>query len=226
MDSGPPFAADDARLGLLYRLPLTGSERDILVIALDAETAAVIGRAQAGLELHRVAPGEPAPAKAFDVVVLPGSLTAAAGEAGPPPTRPPATLLAEAFAAVRPGGVVVGHLDHLSALRTLGRLLRERGLVRRWMAHRGVISGRGCRQSLLRCGFVEPECFYVEPRIGSPLALVPIHRQAARLHFLRAVRRTRREYHPAGYALRLAMAAMGLGGLLQPHLFFWARRPC
>ena len=77
-----------------------------------------------------------------------------------------------------------------------------------------------------RLGFAGSECFYVEPRIAAPMTAVPVHPLAARNHFLRAIRRTRDQYSLPGYFLRMALARMRLGGALQPHLFFWAQRPC
>jgi hypothetical protein len=39
-----------------------------------------------------------------------------------------------------------------------------------------------------------------------------------------AIRRTHVHYTSPGYATCLMLASLGLGGLLQPHVFFWAKK--
>jgi hypothetical protein len=66
----------------------------------------------------------------------------------------------------------------------------------------------------------------VRPNIAAPMGLIPADRVAARAEFLRSVRAMRGHYSVFGYAPRLLLAWLGLGGLQQGQLFFWARRPC
>ena len=227
MDSRPPFATGAERLRLLYKLPLTGQESRILVIGSAADADAVFDRGTQRAEIEVVAPATPMASSAFDVVALPGALTCYGVDDGL--RRPPVAphhLLRLAYAALRPGGTVIGHLDHLQSLHGLKHVLQGRLGIASSLGGWRIGSGAGCRSALFRSGFVGAECFYVEPRIAAPMAVVPVHPLAARSHFLRAIRRTRAQYSAAGYVLRLALAGVRLGGALQPHLFFWARRPC
>lgn len=227
MDLRPPFATGAERLRLLYRLPLTGRESRILVIGTATEAASAFDPGTRSAVIEVVVPGEPVRSSAFDVVALPGAL--AAGNADPLPRLAPVAperLLALAYSALRPGGIVIGHLDHLLSVHGLRGVLRGRVGLGPWLRGWPIITGPRCQDALVKSGFEAPECFYVEPQIAAPMAIVPVHPVAARSHFLRAIRRTRGQYSPPGYALRLALAGVRLGGALQPHLFFWARRPC
>ena len=120
MDSRPPFATGAERLRLLYKLPLTGQESRILVIGSAADADAVFDRGTQRAEIEVVAPAAPMASSAFDVVALPGALTCYGVDDGL--RRPPVAphhLLRLAYAALRPGGTVIGHLDHLQSLHGL-----------------------------------------------------------------------------------------------------------
>lgn len=227
MDTRPPYARGEARLRLLYRLPLSGREETILAIGGIDQARAALDRDALRASIDVVGADAPAASSRYDAVVLPGSLTGA-GEGGPPGRRSigPAALLGRAHTALRPGGIVVGHLDHLASAHGVRQVLQGQISPGAWLRCRAVASGAQCHRALVDAGFDEPECFYVEPRIESPMVLVPVHALAARSHFLRAIRRTRGQYSTPGFLLRMALARIRLGGILQPHLFFWARRPC
>ena len=199
----------------------------ILVIGSRAEADAAFDPSLPRTMFEVVAPGAQIPAMKFDAVALPGSLMCADDAGGlDGPSASPEQVLRLAHSALRPGGVVVGHIDHLLSAHGLRNTLQGRVGLGSWLRYRGLISGRRCRQTLLRSGFAVPECFYVEPQIEAPMAVVPVHPLAAKSHFLRSIRRTRGQYSMTGFALRMALAGARLGGILQPDLFFWAQRPC
>lgn len=215
MDADFPYAEDIARLRLLYRLQATTG--DLLVI----------GAAQMASELARDWPGRCRLAGSwrsvgvsegpFDVVALPG--WAAGG------VRDAATgdELRRVHDLLRPGGWVIGHADQACTLR---RMLAGRGW---WAALRPETFVRrppGCIAALQSAGFAAPEVWYVRPNIAAPMGLIPTEPTAARAEFLRSVRATRGHYSLPGYVPRLLLAWLGLGGLQQGQLFFWARRPC
>lgn len=138
----------------------------------------------------------------------------------------PRALLNHAWDSLRPGGLVVGHLEQMKSVHGLRDLLMQPSTWHTAMQRWPVASAPRCLHALKRAGFDEVECYFVEPRISAPTVLVPSRAAAARWHFVRAVRRNRALYGLPGYAARLALAGFGLGGLLQPHLFFTARKPC
>lgn len=229
MDSRPPFATGGERLRLLYRLPLTGRESRILVMGSQAEADAVFDRDSQHTTIDAIQPDARTALSDYDVVALPGSLLRIDSDSGcivhglP---GPPEHLLRLAYSALRPGGTVVGHLDHLLSAHGLGQALRGCIGIGSWIRCRPLISGPKCLETLMRLGFEGSECFYVEPQIAAPMTAVPVHPLAARSHFIRAIRRTRDQYSLPGFVLRMALARVRLGGALQPHLFFWAQRPC
>ena len=63
-------------------------------------------------------------------------------------------------------------------------------------------SARRCVNSVRTVGFDDVECYYVEPNIGDPMALVSSDVHAASAHFVRTVRRNRPLYSPVGYLVR------------------------
>lgn len=221
-DTLPPYAGGAARLGLIYRLALEGHERHLLVVSSRDAAAKAIGAAHPGACVELIAPGAQAPRAAYDAVLLPG--LAPGREAGARCT------IAQQLRAARewlvPGGVLAGDAAHLRSLRGVAAAIRDGAGPAHWLRAAACASPSACRRSLERCGFTDVECFYVEPDIGSPLVLVPDHRAAARRHFVRAVRRTRGQYRWPGYLARLWLAWAGLGGQMQPCVFFCARRPC
>lgn len=145
---------------------------------------------------------------------------------GTVPGEPVALLMRRAHEALRSGGVLVGHMDHVLSLPTVRTVLRGQVSWRASRAWKASWSGAGCLRALHAAGFDEAECFFIEPRISAPTALVPLAASPARAHFVSAVRRTHAHYTQIGYFMRLLLASAGLGGWLQPHLFFWARRRC
>lgn len=215
VDADFPYAEDIARLRLLYRLQVTSG--DLLVI----------GAAQMASELARDWPGRcrlagssrsvGAQEGAFDVVALPGWLVGS--------TREPATRdeLKRVHGLLRPGGWVIGHIEQACTLR---RLLGGRGWWAALRPERAVGHPAGCAAALADAGFEAPAVWYVRPNIAAPMGLIPADRVAARAEFLRSVRAMRGHYSVFGYAPRLLLAWLGLGGLQQGQLFFWARRPC
>lgn len=200
---------------------MTGLERQVLVLGSQALAAAVAGDI-GGAEALTVRPaGASLPSATYDAVLLP-SFSSTHGEKTAAPQAFPQSLHA-AFRALVPGGMLVGHIEHGAALRSIARLGILAGSHRR---SRLPWTGAGCQRALQNAGFVDAHCFFVEPSIDSPMALIPVQPFIARAHFLRAIHRTRDRYSLPGYLLRLALAQVRLGGMLQPHLFFWASRPC
>lgn len=222
MEDRLPFASGEARLQLLYELPLTGDEHRVLVIGPGSGVpVALLSERQHRLSTLRCLPSEgdaPMPGE-FDAVLVPGSLFDhhdASADA----------LLTQALRALTPGGVVVGHCDNLLSVRALGAACRSGALFSNLRNRRRAGSPARLERTLRTLGFVDAECFHVEPHIGSPMALIPSEPRASQSHFVRTVRRNRPLYGRLGFSLRIALARAGLGGILQPHLFFWARKPC
>ncbi len=222
MEDRLPFASGEARLRLLYELPLTGHERQVLVIGAEPSVPIALSAEQqhrlSTIEFMPPAGGAPT-ANEFDAVLVPGTLFQHPDESA-------AALLARALQALAPGGVVVGHCDNLLSVRALGSACRSRTLLSNSQNRQQAGSAERLAQTLQSLGFVDAECFHVEPHIASPMALIPAEPHASRNHFVRTVLRNRPLYGSLGFALRLALARAGLGGILQPHLFFWARKPC
>lgn len=222
MDDRLPFASGEARLRLLYELPLTGHERRVLVIGPNSGVPiALSAEQQHRLSTLQCLPlaGDAPTSGEFDAVLVPGSLFDhhdASADA----------LLTKALRALTPGGVVVGHCDNLLSVRALGAACRSGALFSNLRNRQQAGSPARLDRTLRTLGFVDTECFHVEPHIGSPMALIPAEPRASQSHFVRTVQRNRPLYGRLGYALRLALARAGLGGMLQPHLFFWARKPC
>lgn len=221
MEDRLPFATGEARLQLLYELPLTGDERRVLVIGTGSGVStALSAERQARLSTLRMSPADDAPAAGeFDAVLMPGSLF-------DNPEDSAEALLGRTLRALVPGGVVVGHCTNLLSVRALFSACRSGALFSTLRERRQAGDPARLERTLQSLGFVGAECFHVEPHIGSPMALIPAEPHASRSHFVRTVRRNRPLYGRLGYALRLALAQAGLGGMLQPHLFFWARKPC
>jgi hypothetical protein len=227
MDVEYPYADGLSRQQLLYRLPSAPQPRRLLLVS-DAADSDLIGcswrasvtvlpSSELGAALTH---GE----ARFEAVAMPWVLGSKTVSGGRHPDS--SLLLRSAHRLLVPGGVVVGHLENI---RTLRRLASVRGLgqVIGAAAHRGAISSAsGCIDALGRAGFIAPECYYVQPGIESPMGLIPCEPTPARAHFLRSIRSAQGNYSRPAYAGRLLVAFLGLGGMLQPELFFWARKPC
>ena len=227
MDTSPPYATGTQRLRLLYRFAMAGDEARVLVMGSKVDAGMIFDLHRRGLGVEVLQPGQSGDAIGFDLVALPGCLTGSlAGDHRSAAALLPDALLRRAYEALRPGGVVVGHLDHLLSLHALRRTLKGELPWTTWSRCHQVTSGPRCLRSLDRAGFVGRECFYVEPQLFAAKALVPMDAAASRGHFVRTIRRTRGQYSNGGFWLRMTLAGMHLGRWLQPHLFFWARRPC
>lgn len=223
MDVQYPYAEGLSRRQLLYRLPGAPAPRRLLVVHSGTGEGALIGGGW-GAPVTVVAASELQALAAqgdvrFDAVALPAVLSA--GQ-----LQPGAVVLTLAHGLLVPGGVVIGHLEHGCALRRWASLAGLRAVAGALLGTQGLGSPGQCQGALQRAGFSDPTCFFVQPHIGDPMGLIPSDTVAARAHFLRSVRSSRHLYGRLGYALRLVLAAAGLGGTLQPELFFWARRPC
>lgn len=231
MDVQYPYADGLSRLQLLYRLPTPPAPRRLLVVCAD-DDGALIGGGWGRGAVTVVALGAlesvlAQGAQRFDAVALPAvlgrRLALAAVDGSGANNRKVLGLARELLV---PGGVVVGHMDHLCALRHLLRWSGLRGLIGTIVRPQGIGFASQCLSRLRQAGLAEAECFYVQPSIDAPMGLIPSQGAASRAHFLRAIRSTQGRCGRAGYALRLSLAHAGLGGMLQPQLFFWARRPC
>ncbi|HMO46585.1 MAG TPA: hypothetical protein PKB14_11215 [Rubrivivax sp.] len=217
-DDRLPLARGADRLRLLYTLPLRREPSTTLLVGSAGDAACRELRSgwpgtvavSESWQLMRAATALGRPR--YDAVLLPGVL----GVAG---HAPAGQVSIAALALLRPGGTVVGHMPHLMSVHGL-----RRGRV--WRPGSDWATPGRVARSLLCAGFIDAECFLIEPHAASPMALVPSARKAAGRHFVLAVRRTRNQHGRLGYGLRLLAARCGLGGLLQPDLFFWAHAPC
>jgi hypothetical protein len=217
MDVQYPYAEGPARRQLMYRLPLPAGPQSLLLVegpgapsGLHEGWSGAVQRVDGESWLAASSTAQ----TAFDVVALPGAWDLGAGVAAP-------DLLKRANAALAPGGVVVGHADHLLALR---RLATPAGWWQAWRSP--VASVRACRRVLQAAGFKQVSCFHVQPSLDDPMGLIPDDRAASRAQFLRAVRAEQGHFSAPAYAARVLLAQLGLGGLQQLQLFFWARKPC
>lgn len=224
MDVAFPYADGLSRRQVLYRLPAVPEPRRLLLVSSDTGSG-LIGAswggpvtvlAPSGLDAGFLQEGA-----RFDAVALPWltGLRRSPGSHGP-------HMLQLAHSVLMPGGVVVGHLHNAHTLR---QLTTARGLseVLATLVHRRSMgSAAGCHAELLHAGYAKPECWYVQPSIDSPMGLIPTDPAAARAHFLRSIRSEQGHYSPLAYVARLLVAALGLGGMQQHELFFWATKPC
>ncbi len=222
MDVEYPYAEDSSRRQLLYRLPTAPSPRRLLVVGEDADLVGPGWGGPVGTAMPReLAAAQAGAAAVVDAVALPGVL-GLSGEPGPRAAQ----VLDGAWRRLVPGGVVVGHVEHRLTLR---RLTSAAGLaaMARSIGGAGMLgSAKDCAAALRRAGFEDPECYYVVPNLDHPMGLIPCHPAAARAHFLRATRASQGHFNPVAYGARLLLARLGLGGMQQAQIFFWARKPC
>jgi hypothetical protein len=216
---GLPFAKSEDRVKLMYRLPMTGAEKTILTILPigDQSTSALHSHLpETRLDLQETM----LTAALFDVVMLPATLTRSSA------SMSARQIAKAAFARLNPGGLLIGHLDHVVAPKHLARCWAQGVTMQQVRAWRGFETASRCKTSLSDVGFVSTELYYVEPDMEDPMALVSSMPAAARTHFSRTIRRGQPLYTTVGYWGRTVLTNAGLAGLLQTHLFFWARKPC
>ena len=221
MDVQYPYAEGAARQRLLYRLPPAPAPRRLILAFVDRDDKSIAADWDgpvSAIDSTKLIGFAKRHEGQFDAVALPRVLGA--------PVAGTRNLLAAACQLLSPRGVVVGHVDHLFALR---RLLSVSGAAR-WLRSASGGAGIGtvarCLDDLRRSGFEKAECYYVHPHIESPMSLIPGHQGTPRRQMIRAIRTAPNLYGRASYTLRLAAASVGLGSLQQPHLFFWASKPC
>lgn len=227
MDVEYPYAEGLARRQLLYRLPSAPSPRRLLLVS-DIADSALIGGGWGGpvtvvgsQQLHSaVQQGE----GCFDAVALP-QLAGSGREWRQSPTGAE-QLLVLAHRLLVPAGVVVGHVENMFTLRRLASVRGIVGFGGDWIRPGSIGSATRCRKVLQRAGFTDTECYYVQPSIESPMGLIPCEPKPARAHFLRAIRSARGHYSRPAYAMRVLVAWLGLGGMQQSALFFWATKAC
>lgn len=221
MDVAYPYAGDDDRRALLYRLPSIAPTRRLLVVGGDSGDWARHWGGPVTLTapalLGAVAVQQ---AGAFDAVAFPGTLTS------PPDGTDATTLLRDARGALAPGGLVIGHVRHALALRPLATAAGRRALWRTLSDPRHPGTPRRCLQMLVHAGYVDLSCYFVQPDLSAPMGLVPWQGPAARAHFIRAVWSAQGHHGRAAFAARWLLAVAGLAGLQQQDLFYWARTPC
>lgn len=218
-----PFALGEDRLRTLYLLPLAGNEHAVLELRADAARPLRWN----GLPVDSLSVADylakPVVGPCYDAVFLVGVLGRPTHSASVGTAQ---QLIEIASGALRPGGMLVAHLDHGAAPKQIWHLLkRDRGL-RGLHRLRGFETAARCTASVNASGFQDTECYYVEPHADDPAALISSHPKAAKTHFVRTIRRNRPLYSRSGYWTRALCVQVGLGGLLQPHLFLWARKRC
>lgn len=217
MNAEHPYADAEARLHLLYRLPWPEAGQRMLVVGTPAAMGLPPSAALTPKDaVNFCASGRDLPdgEALFDVVALPWELGR---------HHQPAQLLAAVHRLLVPGGTVVGHLTHRLAWRQLTHPSQWADALR---GRFGPGTAKGCQRALSRAGFFGVECYFVQPNIDNPMGLIPCEAQASRNWFLRSVRATFGQRGPLSYGARFMLAFLGLGGLQQSELFFWARRPC
>ncbi|MBK9135273.1 MAG: hypothetical protein IPM15_13300 [Betaproteobacteria bacterium] len=217
MDANDAFAANVARFRLLYRLPLPLAVETVLVLGANDLSDQLAGawprvaRRAASLE------SADADGTSWEVIAL---VDAGRADATVARTR---GFLEEVNNRLRPDGWIVGYVEHAATWR---RLLRGRGWCAALLAHRFFGRPRGCLRALREAGFDSCAVWYVHPLIEAPMGLIPAESRTERPEFVRAAHAGRGTHGALGFLARLALAHLGLGGLQQRHLFFWARKPC
>jgi hypothetical protein len=118
-------------------------------------------------------------------------------------------------------------------LAALSRRLVPGGVLagcatRSWADRHGLAASalKRVTAALEGAGLVNVECYFVQPSIDDPMALVPAAPEAAKAHHRRQLDGARPHFSGPGYAMRRLAIACGLGGRRQRSLLFWARRPC
>ncbi|MBS0444993.1 MAG: hypothetical protein JSR59_03485 [Proteobacteria bacterium] len=225
-----PYTEGAARLRVLYRLHDAPEPKRLLIVAASSDDEQLAEEWEGGVTFAGLDDGRALldqDGARYDAIALPAVLgVTSSAVRGTQGRWPNAELLKRAGAALAPGGLVVGHMTHGRALRGLARADRSLALAAAALSADGITGAMACRRALARAGFQQAECYYVQPTIADPMALIPSDAAASRAHFLRAVRSSRGGYSLPGYAARIALARLGLAGLLQSDLFFWARKPC
>lgn len=211
-----PYADGLDRLRLLFLLAAGPGLRDLAIVGQDQGQAEAMAVGWADTCNRVTCTTQPASLEqgSFDAVFM-------LGAQGPTGRGGFEEGLSAATRALAPGGMLVGYVFQSRSLH---------GLRARWIApapsHASVAGTKALHGALLQAGLESPETYYVEPNIDSPMALVPTQATAAKRHFQRTVERNQPLYGAWGYGVRWLIARLGLGGLLQPQLFYWARRPC
>lgn len=212
-DAPLPYAGDDDRFSLLYRLPSDDRMPGRACIV----TPGPVSRSP---DLQR--PSDFVDPSGFEsgggegggwvVVALPATLDLVSREAS-------GRLIATAVRRLLPGGTLVGHVSHRHSIRNMARrwLRRSRGGNAGW-------SVGSLRQQLLQAGLADVELYYVRPSIESPLALLPTTPAAANAIFNWSIRSARGDHGLLGYWARRALILSGAGWLLQDTILFWGHR--
>lgn len=212
-DAPLPYAGDDDRFSLLYRLPsderMTGR-------------ACIVRSGTDGRRLDLQRPSDVVDRARFEseecdagrwaVVALPATLDPLTRELS-------GRLLSRAVERLLPGGALVGHVRHRHSIRNMAR----RWLVRSGDANAGWATG-ALRRQLLQAGLADVELYYVRPSIDSPLALVPTTPAAANAVFSWSIRSARGDHGRLGYWARRLVTLAGAGWLLQDTILFWGYR--
>lgn len=220
MDVQYPYASVEARLRLLYRLPLPRERKRQIQVGERSLGGPEWLESPHHLSVEELLRGQGEVGSGVDVVGLPGAVDACADEAQV------MALLRAAHGLLRPGGVVVGHCQNPWALKVLRHRLGWRHLRRLARIGGPVGSAASCVRVLNRAGFLAVQCGYVQPDLSDPMGLIPSQRDAARAQFLRVTRAERGHFAPPAYALRIGLAWAGWGGAQQREVFYWGQKAC
>ena len=221
-----PFESDQARLQLLYRLPLTYPSGRLLVMGQASQVRAV-GWSSEVCEIG-LAPTLTGQLEEFDkacyaAIAIPGVLGAFENRVGANSTP---NFLAGLTERLAPGGWVIGHMNHGLYLGGLAQPTLWLKFLAAVIDNKRPNSPRRLKLLLQTAGLVDVECYYVQPSIESPMALIPCVRAVSDTYFMRCASSARSSHAAHAYWGRKIALKLGLGGCLRSSIFFWGRRPC
>ena len=214
-----PYECDRARTAAVYGLPSQVAEPRVLEVRSANDCDARLFRAS---QIARVAADRRPTATfdaPFDLIVLHRTLDRLFGaQQREHAHRSSTALLRWAASLLSPAGAVVGAVSN----RHAGW---HPGFWRRSTAHGNAWFGASrCEDMLTAASLQRAEVFGIHPSADAPLTILSLQSQSYRRHALRELRRHGAAFGHAGYALRAAWHASGLGRHLHRDLMFWAFR--
>lgn len=220
-----PLASDLARTQFLYRLPLTRPAGRLLVVG-GASVLKTLGwpsdycNIESSLDANASKEIEE-PAK-YSAIAIPAIINPFSNTIE---SQGNSDYLAKLFARLTPGGVIVGHMNNGLFIGNIAQPAKLRVLLAAIVDAKCPNTPKRLNFLLRAAGFTEVECFYVQPSIESPMALIPCVSTVSDSYFKRYASTARTNQSAASYWGRRMAVRLGLGGVLRNSIFFWGRHP-
>ena len=221
-----PFESDQARIQHLYRLPLAyptgrllvmGQASQMLAVGWSSEVCNIGSTATLTAQLEKVEKA------CYAAIAIPAVLSAFENRVGAYNTP---DFLAGLTKCLAPGGLIIGHMNHGLYLGALARPTEWVKFLAATIDSKRPNSPNRLNRLLQSAGLVDVECYYVQPSIESPMALIPCVRAVADAYFMQCISSTRNSHAAPAFWGRQLVMKLGLGGCLRNSIFFWGRRPC